>query len=65
MKHFTAFNFRKLSQDEKELNRLLHLKQENESQMPKKESVNNILGYSKSLSIRKSSHLEFLEIVLN
>ena len=65
MKHFTAFNFRKLTEDEKALNELLHLKKENESQMPAQESVDNILAYSKALSVRKSSHLGFLENVLN
>ena len=65
MKHFTAFNFKKLTEEEKALNELLQLKKEKESQMPSQQSVDNILAYSKSLSVRKSKHLGFLENVLN
>ena len=66
MKHFTAFNFKKLTEEEKALNELLQLKKENNSQMmPTQQTVNNILAYSKSLSVRKSKHLGFLENVLN
>ena len=65
MKHFTALNFKKLTEEEKALNELLQPKKENESKMPSQESVNNILAYSKSLSVRKSKHLGFLENVLN
>ncbi|MEQ8623816.1 MAG: hypothetical protein RJQ00_08400 [Vicingaceae bacterium] len=65
MKHFTVFNFKKLTEEEKALNELLQLKKEKESQMPSQQSVDNILAYSKSLSVRKSKHLGFLENVLN
>jgi len=33
--------------------------------MPRKSTINNILGYSKSLSVRKSKHLSEIKMILN
>ncbi len=67
MTNFTYFDFQDLTEDEKKLSKLLHsnnqLKKDNV--MPSKTSVNNILAYSKTLSVRKSDHLGFIENLLN
>jgi hypothetical protein len=65
MKHFTPSEFQKLTEDEKLLNHLLLSKKENELTQPAKQSVENILGYSKALSVRKSEKLGFIENLLN
>ena len=44
---------------------LLTEKKEAKMYAPKKETIDNILNYSKALSIRKSKHLEFIELNLN
>ena len=65
MKHFTPSEFQKLTEDEKKLNQLLLNKKETELLKPKEQSVENILAYSKALSVRKSETLGFVENVLN
>lgn len=47
-----------------EIDRYIH--QENKNQVsPSKVSINNILNYSKALSIRKSKNVGYIENVLN
>ena len=63
MQNFTHFDYLEISEKEKELKALI----ENEEKIysPKKETINNILNYSKALSIRKSETLDCIELVLN
>lgn len=48
-----TFNFEQMAQTEEALYK------------PSAESVNNILAYSKALSVRKSKNLHRIEVVLN
>ena len=66
MTNFTNSDFQDLTENEKNLSKLLHSNdKKEETVMPSKTAVNNILAYSKSLSIRKSDNLGFIENVLN
>lgn len=71
MINFTFFDYQELTENEKELNRLIDSStdenrlNENRDIMPSAKAVNNILAYSKALSIRKSDNLGFVENVLN
>ena len=66
MNDFTFFDYQELTENEKSLSKILHLSEEKEIQkMPSEESINNILAYSKALSIRRSEELGFIENVLN
>ena len=58
MQNFTHFDYLEISEKEKELKALI----ENEEKIysPKKETINNILNYSKALSIRKSENLNLI-----
>jgi len=57
LKKITSLN---LTQTAREMNDLPERSFE-----PSKNVINNILNYSKALSIRKSNHVEFIETVLN
>ena len=63
MQNFTHFDYLEISEKEKELKALM--KKEEKTYSPKKETINNILNYSKALSIRKSETLDCFEFVLN
>lgn len=65
MQKFTHFDLQEITAKENELKRLLNLTEEKMDYTPKKETINNILNYSKALSIRKSKQLDFIELVLN
>lgn len=65
MQNFTHLDLEDLTQKENELKALLELSQEKTDYTPKKETINNILSYSKALSIRKSKKIDFIELVLN
>lgn len=65
MQNFTHLDLQDLTQKENELKALLELSKEDTDYTPKKETINNILNYSKALSIRKSSNIDFIELVLN
>ena len=65
MPKITHFNLLEITEQEQELKLLLTDKKENTMFAPKQETINNILNYSKALSIRKSEHLDFIELVLN
>ncbi|MGB0888079.1 MAG: hypothetical protein ACPGSL_08155 [Vicingaceae bacterium] len=65
MPKFTHFDFLEITQQEQELKLLLTDKKENKMFTPKKETIDNILNYSKALSVRKSEHLDFIELNLN
>lgn len=65
MQKFTHFDLIEITEKENELKMLLNLTEEKMDYTPKKETINNILSYSKALSIRKSINLDFIELVLN
>ena len=66
MNDFTFFDFKKLTENEKTLSKLLLLDNEKEStKVPNQQSINNILAYSKAISVRKSDQLGFIENILN
>jgi hypothetical protein len=65
MQKFTHSDLLEITEKEQEFKLLLNQKKEDEMYTPKKETVDNILNYSKALSIRKSEHLEYIEMILN
>ena len=65
MPKFTHFDLLELSEQEHELKLLLTQKKEEIKFAPKKQTINNILNYSKALSIRKSTNIDYIEMVLN
>lgn len=65
MQKFTHFDLLEITEHEQELKLLLNQQKEEKMYAPKKETIDNILNYSKALSIRKSEHLDFIEIILN
>ena len=62
---FTHFDFQELTENENNLNRQLHKNQEEKTVKPSTNSIDNILAFSKVLSVRKSENLGFIENVLN
>lgn len=69
MNDFTLSNseYKKLHQAEESLHRILNGEEQSKAGMksPKNQAVNNILAYSKALSIRQSIELGFIENLLN
>ena len=65
MQKFTHSDLLEITEQEQELKLLLNQKKEEKMYTPKKETVDNILNYSKALSIRKSKNLEYIEMILN
>lgn len=65
MPKFTHFNLFEMNQQEHDLKLLLTKKKEDNMYAPKQQTIDNILNYSKALSVRKSKHLDFIEIILN
>jgi hypothetical protein len=62
---FTHFDFQELTEDENNLNQKLRNKKKEKSVQPNHQSIQNILAFSKALSVRKSDNLGFIENVLN
>lgn len=65
MPKFTHFNYLDINKNEQELKLLLTEKKKEEMYDPKQKTIDNILNYSKALSVRKSEHLDFIEFILN
>ncbi len=65
MEKFTHFDFLEITEKEREYKVLLNQQKEEKMYTPKQETINNILNYSKALSIRKSNSLNFIELILN
>tara|TARA_B100000809_G_C15132574_1_gene529141 strand:+ start:1510 stop:1707 length:198 start_codon:yes stop_codon:yes gene_type:complete len=65
MPKFTHFNYLEITKNEQELKSLLSEKKKEKMYAPKQTTIDNILNYSKALSIRKSEHLDFIEFILN
>ena len=61
MQTFTHLDFLELTSKEKKLKS----ENVNNEKSPKQQTINNILNYSKALSIRESKHLKHIEMVLN
>lgn len=66
MANFTFFDFQELTNNEKDLSKILHNEDSEKPEiMPSKSSINNILNFSKALSVRKSETLGYIENNLN
>ena len=65
MQKFTHSDLLEITEQEQKLKLLLNQTKEEKMFTPKKETVDNILSYSKALSIRKSENLEYIEMILN
>lgn len=65
MQKFTHSDLLEITEQEQKLKLLLNRKKEDKVCIPKKETISNILNYSKALSVRKSKHLDFIEMILN
>ena len=65
MQKFTHLDLLEITEQEQDLKLLLTSKKEEEMFSPKKQTIQNILNYSKALSIRKSKNIDFIEMVLN
>jgi cell division protein FtsI/penicillin-binding protein 2 len=65
MQKFTPSDILEITKQENQLK--LFLKQKNEKRRfsPKQETIQNILNYSKAISIRKSKNIDFFEFILN
>ena len=63
---FSNSDYKKLNQEEESLNRLLadEIKVARLNK-PSKQSIHNILAYSKAISIRKAKSVDFIENILN
>ena len=65
-KTFTQEDYLRIIQEEEELLSRFSDRQVNQSQFsPSKSTINNILGFSKALSLQKSKSLKYIEVVLN
>ena len=62
---FTHFDFQELTENENNLNRELQSNKKEKNVQPNHQSIQNILAFSKALSIRKSDNLGYIENVLN
>ncbi len=65
MQKFTHSDLLEITEKENEIKVLLNQNKEDKVYTPKTETVANILNYSKALSIKKSTNLDFIELVLN
>ena len=64
MQTFTHLDFLQLTSKEKKLKSDITEAVKNEKS-PKQQTINNVLNYSKALSVRDSKHLQHIEVVLN
>jgi len=65
MPKITHLNYLEITKNEQKLKLFLTEKKEAKMYAPKQSTIDNILNYSKALSIRKSKHLNFIEFILN
>jgi hypothetical protein len=65
MQKFTHSDLLEITEQEKDIKTFLKQKKEAKMYSPKKETISNILNYSKALSIRKSKNIDFIEMILN
>jgi len=67
MNEFTFSDFQELTENEKSLSKLLLLEnnKKEKQDMPSEKTINNILAYSKALSVRKSDDFGYIENILN
>jgi len=60
---FKELQFTNDSNDEFNMNGMCPIRVQEAA--PRKSTINNILGYSRALSVRKSSHLENIKMIVN
>lgn len=66
MQTFTHLEFLEIAQNEKTLKESLNQLEVSEPELsPKKQTINNILNYSKALSVKKSENVDYIEMILN
>jgi hypothetical protein len=66
MQTFTHLEFLEIAQNEKTLKESLNQLEVSEPELsPKKQTINNILNYSKALSVKKSKNVDYIEMILN
>jgi hypothetical protein len=66
MQTFTHLEFLELAQNEKTLKESLNnMETSQPERSPKKQTINNILNYSKALSVKKSKNVDYIEMILN
>ena len=66
MQTFTHLEFLELAQNEKTLKKSLNNMEVKQPELsPKKQTINNILNYSKALSVKKSKNVDYIEMILN
>jgi len=65
MQKFTHSDLMEITEQENEIKTFINQKKERKICTPKKETISNILNYSKALSVRKSISLDFIELILN
>ncbi|MGB0888131.1 MAG: hypothetical protein ACPGSL_08425 [Vicingaceae bacterium] len=65
MQKFTHSDLLEIANQENEIKSFFKNEKETKMLSPKNETINNILNYSKALSIRKSKKIDFIEMVLN
>jgi hypothetical protein len=66
MQTFTHLEFLEIAQNEKTLKKSLNQLEVSEPELsPKKQTINNILNYSKALSVKKSKNVDYIEMILN
>jgi len=66
MQTFTHLEFLEIAQNEKTLKESLNQLEASKPELsPKKQTINNILNYSKALSVKKSKNVDYIEMILN
>lgn len=66
MQTFTHLEFLELAQNEKTLKESLNNMEASQPELsPKRQTINNILNYSKALSVKKSKNVDYIEVILN
>ena len=63
MQKFTHSDILQITAQENQIKSFL--KKKNRMCLPKQETINNLLSYSKAVSIRQSKNVDFIEFILN
>ncbi len=65
MYDFTFSDFEKLAKKEEEFLHLFHLQEEAGKAVLKKQTIANVLAYSKTYDVQHSKHLNYIEYLKN
>lgn len=65
MQIFTHFDLQEITKKEEDLKKMLGIPKKEHTNSPKKQTINNILNYSKALSVRESKTMGYFEMLLN